>query len=224
MKLILHAGFTLFAELGQRQLLAYGQFRTSPEGVMKILRRTMITCGVILVCAGGVRADSQWQTVTVGGFTMDVPAVIGGDYSDNGMMYFSETDGDSADMTCFLIKKQYTRALSRETVVNALADGGQTLCNNNDSTVSNWELRDAKPVTVDGQPAATCSAAYNDSSKKHPGQVVANMTIAGAANLYQLECITGNTEKQVANYAYIMDWEGDVTHIQNSLRLPASEK
>src|ERR1700733_5490949 len=99
--------------------------RAVPEGIMKVFRRTMIACGAVVACVGGGCADDQWQTVTIGGFTMDVPALVGGEYrpspgsSEDNLMFFGETDSDGSDMSCFLLRIPYTKEIPRETIIKA---------------------------------------------------------------------------------------------------------
>ena len=188
---------------------------------------------VAIACIGGVRADDEWKTVSLGGrddFKIDVPSAVGDSYKADGdpatvFLNFGVSKGDLGSMQCLLLSLPYTQNTPREKFIGTLGQGDvERFCEDSGKNISNGELNDSGPMTVDGLPAGQCSAAYTDSEESSPGTVKSVMVVAGRANSYHLICVNRREDRDSAISAFVSTWESQIKHIQQSLRLPASEK
>jgi hypothetical protein len=184
-----------------------------------------------LVAGAALAQDIPWKTVALdGGFSIDVPAMVGEHYKPDAaakdvLMSFLVSAGAPGTLSCQLRRQPYTAEFTRETLASGLKLGrAGAFCKNDGATIHDWQLGSSDAATTDGVQAGTCLSAYNDTSAQAQGHVVTMKVVAGKQNIYQLLCISEFDDKDGAVTAYAMHWSPLVTHLQESLHLPAEEK
>jgi hypothetical protein len=200
---------------------------------MRVLRRSLVFSALCAALLGSARADSEWQSVSLAdGVGMDVPAVVknfrpeAGD-PDTELAYFDVDIEDEGDLFCMLQRLPYGGDnISRETALVKLGSGGaRAFCQEEGKDISGWEANDWDSRSVDGVAGGSCSAAYTDAGDKdQPGTVETALLAAGRNHLFGLTCKVSQTDKDEAIASYVATWEDIIKHVQDSLRLPDSEK
>ena len=196
--------------------------------------RAVLVGAAIVLAVGAVSAqdDVSWKTVTLeGGFTIDVPMVVGEHYKPESsaprdlLMAFLVSAGDPGTMSCQLRRQPYTADFTREILAAGLGLGrAGEFCKIAGDTIQDWQLGNSEISTTDGVQAGTCLAAYTDSSRQAQGHVVTMKVVAGKKNIYQLLCLSEYDDKDGAVTAFATRWSAMVTRLQESFHLPAEEK
>ena len=184
-----------------------------------------------LLVGAAAAQDIAWKTVSLeGGFTVDVPAMVGEHYKPEAaakdvLMSFLVSAGAPGTLSCQLRRQPYTADFTRETLAAGLKLGrAGAFCKNDGPAIHDWQLGSSDASTTDGVQAGTCLSAFSDTSQQAQGNVVTMKVVAGKQNIYQLICISAFDDKDGAVTAYAMHWSPLVTKLQESLHLPAEEK
>ena len=200
---------------------------------MRVLRRSLVFSALSAALVAGARADTDWQSVSLaGGVGMDVPAVVKNFRPDAGdpdteLAYFDVNIEDDGDLFCMLQRLPYGGGnISRDTALVKLGSGGaRAFCQEDGKDISGWEANDWDSRSVDHVAGGSCSAAYTDASEKdQPGTVETALLAAGRSHLFVLTCKVSHVDKDEAIASYVATWEDVIKHVQDSLRLPDSEK
>jgi hypothetical protein len=194
---------------------------------MRMRNSLLLAAGLSAGFCGTAMADSEWQTVTLdGNVTIDVPAVVGSDYKPSGegvnkgtVMFFAVTTDSHGDLECLLSHHPYTKDFTHTDAVEKLADSRRdVLCRPTDATIRS-ENDESESLSVSGYPAGRCAASYTDPSEKNPGMLDANMGVAAPDAFYMLSCTVSAAEQDDAVSFWMMRWDDEIQHIQQSLTL-----
>jgi hypothetical protein len=199
---------------------------------MKSLRLFLVGGALLLASSGLALADDEWQTVSLDNnpkFTIDIPAKVGADYKPKqknaaqGQLFSFAMPADSGGLVCVMSRFKAGKPEDEKKFRAMLASPRRNvLCDDDDAT--NLTLSGSNSLTVDGQPAGECVVNYSYDNSSLPGRVTNTTEISGAKHHYQLTCNYLDSSQAEATAAWVAQWSDKVKHIQQSIRLPASEK
>ena len=187
------------------------------------MRRTMMAGTAMLLLCGIAAADSDFNTVKLsGGGSIDVPAGAQGDFTPHNpksdtLLYFVATTRSDGDLDCMLSRYRYSKKLTRPDSIKKLTDDRRdTLCT---AGHANADVGESESLTVAGFPAGRCAASYEDGSdKKQPGRVDAVMGVAAPGAFYLLSCTLHEPSADDATHEWMLGWNDEVHHVQQSFR------
>jgi hypothetical protein len=185
---------------------------------------------IAILAPAAAGADDAWKTITLDGrsdFTIEIPAGVEPEAKrpkDQIMALFASAGDD--DLFCAIERNRYTRAQPRAAFLKGLKTSSREIfCRPAaDETASHLETLDSRETTAGAAPAALCATAYTRSGDKRPGIVLSALLIAAPDAAYVLSCEVSGPDQDEVEISWSTQWKDDISHMQNSLRLPASAK
>jgi hypothetical protein len=95
-------------------------------------------------------------------------------------------------------------------------------CDSNDNTLKDYEVIESKAAANSGYPAGFCAASFTDPSEKKSAEIVASLVVAAPAGMYNLRCEFNAADPDDLEVDWVTDLEDFTQHMQDSLKLPAS--
>jgi hypothetical protein len=172
----------------------------------------------------------DWRTVNLGsGVSVDVPRAVGDAYrptdkTDHALMLFRADVKDGGGIYCSLDKLLYNRpplGMNRQRAIDYLTNAAKDVfCR--DAGINGRPKVIEEAESSQGYPGSRCVASfYQVQGDKADGDVIQARVVVAPDAVYALSCIVHDQDQARAETDWDTIWRARITHMEDSLKLPA---